>query len=141
MCDWKKSFYYIWRFVGICCPTLKVTSTGPAKDEQNLSMGNYEYHKLGENGKEIFKYGGARYIFVSRGWWTVRSITLNIFLCIIWFLLLINCSQKILNYIQNFLRLEVIILQLEWNYNILVVRRLVHQVVAVNGNTLKIMHG
>jgi len=32
-------------------------------------MGTYEYYKLGENGKEIFKYGGDRYLYFSPSGW------------------------------------------------------------------------
>ena len=72
-------------FIGVCCPTLTVTSTGPAKDEQGSKMGTYEYYMQDKNGKEIFKHGDS-YLFVDpHGYWAVRNITLDISLYIISF--------------------------------------------------------
>merc|ERR1712136_161470 len=39
----------------VCCPTLRITATGPAKTAQPGRLGTYEYYKLGANGREIFK--------------------------------------------------------------------------------------
>ena len=50
--------------IGVCCPTLRVTSNGPAKTAQSSKLGTYEYHKQGSNGKEIFKQiGGQQYLY------------------------------------------------------------------------------
>ena len=41
--------------IGICCPTLRITATGPAKIAKSSKLGTYEYYKLGPDGREIFK--------------------------------------------------------------------------------------
>ena len=41
--------------IGVCCPTLRITATGPAKTKQSNRLGTYEYYKLGPDGREIFK--------------------------------------------------------------------------------------
>merc|ERR1712018_95669 len=41
--------------IGVCCPNLRITATGPAKTEQASRLGTYEYFKLGPDGREIFK--------------------------------------------------------------------------------------
>jgi len=41
--------------IGVCCPTLRITATGPAKTKRGSKLGTYEYFKLGPDGREIFK--------------------------------------------------------------------------------------
>ena len=84
---------------------MKVTSTGAAKDLHPYSMGTYEFYKLGEKGKEIFKwetvgYGKQYLYFSSNGFWMVRNTTMSISLFIISIYFIVHyLFHKILNYI------------------------------------------
>ena len=63
----------------MCCPTLKVTATGPAETSQNQRLGLYEFYKFGADGNEIFKKILGKsdyYIFFNQKYrWMVRNIT------------------------------------------------------------------
>ena len=65
--------------IGICCPTLRITATGPAKTAKSSKLGNYEFHKLGSDGRDIFKQtpkiSQRNYIYFSKtDKWTVSHI-------------------------------------------------------------------
>ena len=65
--------------IGICCPTLRITATGPAKTAQSSILGTYEYYRLGPDGREIFKQtpkvSTQHYLYFSKtDKWTVSHI-------------------------------------------------------------------
>ena len=65
--------------IGICCPTLRITATGPAKTAQSSILGTYEYYRLGPDGREIFKQtpkvSQQHYLYFSNiDKWTVSHI-------------------------------------------------------------------
>ena len=135
----------MWFFIDSCCSTLKISATGSAKTEQWDRLGEFIYHKLGPNGKKVFKQTpeilSESYLFISpNNIWVVWNID-----CRISSYMRFKKSSKL-----QYLNTQIILVtfrsgkithQIQLDYKIHRVTKTAPQDVQINGNTMKIQFG
>ena len=54
-----------------CCPMVQISSDGPAKDEQSSSLSVYQYFRLNDEGKRIYRNSDDIYLYFN----TIQSVS------------------------------------------------------------------